>query len=226
MKCEITNRERLIDEYLSGALSDEEKESFDEHCFGCDVCFRELRLREEMAGLIRDEGEILFADYLEKRKTKKQGVFQTVLDKLSSFNLTYQPRWVYATASVAVIVLCVVIYRTAFLPGNGDRFSANFIPTPYLEEMITDVSRSYSLVVLSPQIGDAVEGNIQFQWEEIGEEPLSLKILNNRGEELFSSTQTNHHYIFKQNLNPGLYYWKMESDEELLFVGKFLVGKP
>jgi hypothetical protein len=30
-------------------------------------------------------------------------------------------------------------------------------------------------------------------------------------------------YVFSQKIPPGLYYWKLESKDELLFLGKFLV---
>ena len=227
MTCEIENRERLIDDYIAGALSEEEMEFFDEHCFGCDTCFHELRLREEMAGLIKKEGKVLFADYLEQRETKKRGIFQSVLDKLPFFAWTSQPGWIYATAGVAVVILCVVLYRGAFMPGNVDRISDPFAASSYLEEMIDDVSRSYSLVVHMPQPGDTMAGDPFFQWDKIEAKPIQLKILNNRGEELFTVTPERNRYIHRQKLNPGLYYWKLESEEDLLFVGKFfVVAKP
>jgi len=223
MKCEIENREQLIEDYIAGTLSEEERESFDEHCFGCDICFQELRLREEMACLIKREGKVLFADYLKQRETRTRGIFRSILDKLPYFVSTFQPRWIYATAGVAIFILCVVIYRGAFMPGTVDRVSNPFAVSPYLEEMIIDVSRSYSLIVHMPQPGDTIAGDPFFQWEKIEIQPIHLKILNNRGEELFTVTPEGHRYIHRQKLEPGLYYWKLESEEDLLFVGKFFV---
>ena len=52
---------------------------------------------------------------------------------------------------------------------------------------------------------------------------LVLKILNNKGTEVYSAEAEKNEYVFKETLNPGLYYWKLEYREEMLFVGKFRV---
>ncbi|MDZ7342158.1 MAG: hypothetical protein ONB27_12450, partial [candidate division KSB1 bacterium] len=104
-------------------------------------------------------------------------------------------------------------------------YAMNFQPMPYLEAMIDDVTRSFSLTVLSPKINEKLSGHILFQWQIDGATVASLKILNNRGEEIFAIKPEQNQLIFKEKLAPGLYYWKLESEEEVVYVGKFLVGE-
>lgn len=286
MKCELSNREQLIEDYVTGALSQEEMDAFDEHCFNCDLCFQELRLKEEMAALIKAEGKAIFSDYLAKQKVTKVGFVQALIDRLPRLNFEWQiPQWVYAPVAVgAVAVICFVIAKNTILPertgkifqenyiseqqktpeiteqeqftesqqpgqkeetkhsaqkaqdkpknvsgGAGgvdvrQRYAENFKASPFMEEMVNSYSvRSYAITVLSPKIDEDVKGNIFFQWEETEEEPIYLKILNNQAIELYSFTPENNQVLFTEKLKPGLYYWKLESEEDLLFVGKFFV---
>lgn len=113
-------------------------------------------------------------------------------------------------------------------PDNWEKikqaFAENFKPTPYLEEMLAYESRSYANNIISPKIGEKCAGAILFQWEKIEEKPIYLKILNNKGTELFSLIPENNQYRFSKKLTPGLYYWKLESENDVLYVGKFLAG--
>jgi len=103
-------------------------------------------------------------------------------------------------------------------------FAENFKPTPYLEEMLAYDVRSYSITVISPKIGEKITGNILFQWKEV-EEPVYLKILDNKGAELFSFIPEGFKFVFTEKLDPGLYYWKLESEDDLLYVGKIFIGE-
>lgn len=102
-------------------------------------------------------------------------------------------------------------------------YAANFEPLPYYEEMFGEVTRSHAIDVLSPKIGDKMIDSIMFQWEMSTGEVVHLKILNNRGEEIVHYLPEQNRFIFKEKLEPGLYYWKLETEDELVYVGKFLV---
>jgi len=286
MKCELSNREQLIEDYVTGSLSQEEMDAFDEHCFNCDICFEELRLKEEMAALIKAEGKTIFSDYLAKQKVKRVGFVRSLIDKLPRLNLEWQiPQWVYAPVAVgAVAVVCFFIAKNTILPdrtgmipqenyvveqketleineqeqlaesqqpvqkeetkhstekaqdkpknvsgGAGgvdvrQLYAENFKTSPFMEEMVNSYSvRSYAITVLSPKIDENVKGNILFQWEEIEQAPIYLKILNNQAVELYSFKPENNQFLFTEKLKPGLYYWKLESEDDVLFVGKFFM---
>jgi plastocyanin len=64
--------------------------------------------------------------------------------------------------------------------------------------------------------------SITFQWTHAPGHQVILKILSNAGKEVHSVKTERDTYIFRGILKPGLYYWKLESNDELLFVGKIL----
>ena len=227
-KCEITNRDQLIDDYITGKLAQEERDKFDEHCFDCDDCFEELVLREEMVGLIREESDVLFADYLQKRKAKSENWFSSKLNQFKQLSLSTQPRWLYASAAIAVLIIFgLVVFNKLKSPVSADFYAANFEASPNLEDMVGQVFRStYSLKVLSPEKGVNLKGEITFQWEIQYDGELYLKILNNVEDVIWEEMTKSNDYRFTNELAPGLYYWKLETEDRLLYVGKFFVKKP
>lgn len=111
------------------------------------------------------------------------------------------------------------------VPQPSDLYAANFSPSANLEDWLDAELRAATLEILAPKNSSDVRGEIIFQWQ--GEPPagLQLKILNNREDALFTFTATGTQLVFKEALPPGLYYWKLETAEELLHVGKFYVGR-
>ena len=217
MTCELKNRTEIIEKYVKGKLSDHEREAFDEHCFNCEQCFRELMFYQETAELIRREGKTVFSDYLVKSDRKKSNTFKNTFNQIFRF-LTVKPwRTGIASAGLAVVVLIFILRQPASVP------SKNYETLPYFEEILSDVSRSESVTVLSPQVGAVVQNKPLFKWEGLEEERIYLIILDNQGNELFRFTTDKNQFKLSKKLNPGLYYWKLESEEDLLFLGKFLV---
>ena len=112
----------------------------------------------------------------------------------------------------------------------------DFEPEPYLEEWITENIRSDSKMidtVFSPLIGEKFYNKeIIFRWNMTNDNVVSLKILTNREEEVFNATADQTQFpllkvrtginAFKQS---GLYYWRIEDENEVLFVGKFYFFK-
>ena len=115
------------------------------------------------------------------------------------------------------------------IPNNWERlkqvFADNFKPTPYLEEMLAYESRSYSVKIFSPEIGQKLTKEIYFKWDKTDVRIAYLKILNNQGYEIFSIMPQNNEHIYREKLTPGLYYWKLESDDDILYVGKFFMDQ-
>lgn len=106
-----------------------------------------------------------------------------------------------------------------------------FKPNPYLEEWSAENIRSGIEkldTVLSPQLGEKFYNKkITFQWKMIRNEAVSLKILTNQEKEIFTATTGEQfpEYIISapQNIfkHSGLYYWRIEDENEVLYVGKF-----
>ncbi len=103
--------------------------------------------------------------------------------------------------------------------------AANYEPSETLESLVGAVTRSQGLSDIQPKNGKELEIGkaVVFSWQGSPEEPLTLRLLNNREEEAFSYSVEGNRIIGPAALQPGLYYWKLETDDDLLHVGKFLV---
>jgi hypothetical protein len=297
MKCDLLNRDKLLDDYINEALSEKDREKFEEHCFNCEICFQEVKLRDKKAGLAKPEWDELYADYLEKRSAleahniKKPGSLKSFIAMLSQIYMEIPYRFVYATATAAaILILCFFIYKSTThdktikderyilaeqdssqvkpqITEQADSFvikepeehfaiaqkqdeekevedleeiseeneeidiepdyAANFTPYPVYEYVIGEATRStdYSIQVLSPKIDEDVKDSLLFRWETDYKGPLYLEIFTNRDSLIFSEQPEDNKLVFTKKLKPGLYYWKLLSKDELLYIGKFFVGK-
>ena len=108
--------------------------------------------------------------------------------------------------------------------GNSSRKASAFAVNQNLEFMVGSRSRSFIIEVYSPGNHATLEDEIMFSWREFTSEPLSLVILNNRNETVARSPVRSGRFQFNQPLPPGCYYWKLESADELYYVGKFFIG--
>ncbi len=109
----------------------------------------------------------------------------------------------------------------------------SFKPVPYLEGWITENVRSQNDIidtVFSPAIGKKFYGGkINFRWmlNKTSTE-IIIKIMNNSEEVIFMSAPDKDQVpnynvqaapeIFKK---AGIYYWRIEDENEVLYVGKF-----
>ena len=100
---------------------------------------------------------------------------------------------------------------------------STFSINPNLEYMVNSKSRSFVIQVQSPSNNSLVSEEIFFAWSKFTQEAINLIILNNRNEIVFSSLVNDNQIKFKGKLAPGLYYWKLESQNELYHIGKFIV---
>ena len=101
----------------------------------------------------------------------------------------------------------------------------DFQESPNFENLISQEIRSnYSLKVISPVPNAEMKGKeIVFMWKTNLTENVFLEIYNNKEKRIYSSGTKNNQLIVENTLKPGLYYWKLENEENLLYVGKFLV---
>ena len=111
---------------------------------------------------------------------------------------------------------------------QNELYAANFAESEDLEYLIDQQVRgSEDFTLVSPEMGITVSKEIYFKWLSGTKEQLDLVILNNREEVLFKFTLTDNELIFDaadNELEPGLYYWKLESENELFYIGKFLIA--
>lgn len=228
MKCEIMDRDQRIDDFLLAKLSPEDADAFEIHLFGCPECFEELRLREQMVKLIKEERVTVVEDHARQRSPQSPiGLIKSIAE----FFRFKQSIWIYASAAAVLIGFFIIqLLRREESP---DIYAANFVELPHLESKLGQTLRSadLSLSVIAPQIGDNFSGIIAFRWEieKDGGKfngPLELKILDNRENLVHAANIESGQYNFKENLAPGLYYWTLDNRGETLYVGKFFVKKP
>ena len=114
----------------------------------------------------------------------------------------------------------VIVKRNVHVPSN---FSVN----PNLESMIGTRYRSVSVQVLSPRDNTAltVGSDIAFAWKLTNPGPVTFKIIDNRNRETCQYEVRGGRFTLKEHLGPGLYYWKLEDHQDLLYIGKFFIKK-
>lgn len=216
MKCDLKNRDQQIEAFLARTLSPEEAEAFSEHFFNCDVCYEQLRLREEMQNLIRAEGKVLFADAHATQHERRRRFALPAL-KL---------KWFLVPAVAVAIIAFFIITQTK--DGSKQFSGPSFDESANLEDVIRHPTyRSSRLLrVISPANGAIISGQARFRWRTEYGGPIYWKLLDNKEKVVASDTTRNDEYELKKTtLPPGLYYWKLESDEDLLHVGKFFAGE-
>jgi len=113
-------------------------------------------------------------------------------------------------------------------PAAGKKKSAQlpdprYHVNPNLENMIGSHLRSGFLEVLTPIDNSELTSPIHFSWKRGFVKPHTLKIVNNKNNVLYKYPVQGSSFDFKGKLRPGLYYWKLENRNELLYVGKFFV---
>ncbi len=100
----------------------------------------------------------------------------------------------------------------------------NYKKSKYFESYI-DNFRSPEIRILLPAASATFEygSEIMFIWNyHPSEDSLHLSIFDNKENRLFY-LKVDSEYILKIDLKPGIYYWKLESEEDLIFMNKFYV---
>ncbi len=101
-----------------------------------------------------------------------------------------------------------------------------FKDNPNLEYMVDSTHRGRMIQIISPEFKIIKEGDLVFRWQNHIDKKLILKILNNVNETLYTFVAKGSMVEFHGELNPGLYYWKLEDKENLYHVGKFIIREP
>ena len=96
----------------------------------------------------------------------------------------------------------------------------NFTPSPNLEDLVGTTVRSSGVDIVSPSSGDTLTAPVRFAWKGTVSRIL---ILSNTEQVIASADVSGSPFVLKEMLAPGLYYWKLEGNDELLAVGKFIV---
>jgi hypothetical protein len=108
---------------------------------------------------------------------------------------------------------------------------STFTENKQWELRLNERQRSGSEVRMNAPVSGSnfTENKIEFSWEN---GPISgklfLGLLTNENKEVFYQEVTGNKFFLNTkeiNLKPGLYYWTLESEEDVLSVGKFYFRK-
>lgn len=230
MNCEFFDArsrdiDTFLDDYLTGRLAKREVEEFELHYLDCDECFHKLKVREQMMGVVLEKGEVLFADLIqEENQEKEHQVFKVVWDGFSRFLWKGRLRWVCATG-LALALLGAIVLWIKGKPGPPPAESYQMYA--YFEELIANQEfrrAGEAIRILSPLSGSRFQRGEQvwLRWETQKDQPVTLEIMNNKGNEIFNAAPQNNSYLFKEELTPGLYYWKIKTANDFR-IGKFYI---
>lgn len=218
----------MIEKYLAGALSQQEIDAFDEHTFYCKTCFTALRFHEEMVEVLAQPVEAAApSQSVSVRTFSLSGVIDVITGWARSPR--FVPLAIGAAAAVVIAVLGFYWLQQQSLDEQRRLFAANSQAYPMYERLVDDYRRAGTITVESPKNGFNCRDDLVFAWQRESEDTLYVKIFSNTDELLHMFATAENRYIFKNaavRLQPGLYYWKLEDEEEMKYVGKFFVKKP
>ncbi|MBD3410700.1 MAG: hypothetical protein GF419_10905 [Ignavibacteriales bacterium] len=98
-----------------------------------------------------------------------------------------------------------------------------FRPNDALENLLTMEIAPPGLTIHSPEVGDTLVAPITFSWSFGTPEQRYVTVFSNAGvhDEL---EVKNDAAVMNETPPPGVYYWKLSSMEDLLYIGKFYVA--
>jgi len=104
-----------------------------------------------------------------------------------------------------------------------------FIPLLYLEALAGESVRASSPGVVAPAMNHVYEKGqiIEFRFTPVFRIPSTIEILDNLGtlKQVLKPGPGGNCTLNDTTLPPGLYYWKALREDNLVFVGKFYIGR-
>ncbi len=221
MKCDLKNRSQVIAAYLTGELAEAAMHEFEQHYFQCEECFQELKIGQGAVNLIEREGaEVLAipATWLEKARQALAVIFS-------------RRQWAFALAAILLLAASITLLKYLSQPTAPESYAENFQPSPRLDDLMRQTYQSPTLLAqVSPPNDTNFVEEIFFQWRLADEQnyagAFELRLLNNRGEELYKFKTDARQFHLDKKLKPGLYYWSLLTENEMAHLGRFYVRKP
>jgi len=195
-------------------LSKKEKFFFNTHLAGCKICTERL---QEVADI-------------EDKETKKQtavilGISPSIF------------RYAIAAVLVAAVGLALVVITQDFQQNTiasneiaidkplaaATSDPAKFIPNQVLENFIERTVRSTQNVsLLAPAAGETLSTPYTITWQG-SKKIYTLTVVNNKNADVWKKTTSSFEIVLDSKLDAGLYYLKLEVNEKLVQVRKFVV---
>ena len=236
--------EGIIENYLLHRLNESETTDFEEHLLYCQECRRLLVETKEIMALtqyiaihstkvearqIAQKKAPFFVPFMKAAAVLlitvcSAGIIWSLLQKpakslVQSENKTSPVKNIGDSISNRNVSHDSIINKIAI------NFSEkNFQKLTSFEAQIGQEYRSDAIEIISPKNMKmfSPSKNIDFQWQKTDIKSLVLSLYNNQGKLIFQK-EISSIFILKQRLQPGLYYWQLETEADILYTGKFLV---
>jgi len=239
---------KLAELYFSQVLTPEEEVEFEEHLLLCEICRNNILMLEMVKEALeelktnefrRKINEPFSRRYINKRAFFKIAAVTILLTGLTGLFYLLSVRIgknrIESEISKGIEESASDRYHDdrsrIFLQqdtfsGSGrseelNHLSEGFAPVPFFENIIRQSYRNGGITVLSP-LNDTIRKIPVFKWADSGIQTLNLKIINNREEVIFSNKITNGTSP-EITIPSGLYYWQLQSSDETLFTGRFVL---
>ena len=239
--------EGIIENYLLHRLNERETTDFEEHLLYCQECRRLLvetkgimtlaqymaihTSKEEPKKVATKKGVMLNLTWMKAASVLliavcSAGIIWSLLQKptkvlVRSENKTNPVKNIEDSISTKNVSHDSLINKIAINYGENC-----FRKLPSFESQIGQEYRSDAIEIISPKSTKTFisSENIDFQWQKTDIKSLILSLYDNQGK-LIVQKEISSIYILRKRLQPGLYYWQLETKDDIVYTGKFLVVK-
>lgn len=107
-----------------------------------------------------------------------------------------------------------------------NEIAMNMRESSIFENLVASQYRSIDIAIISPALKQKFSAGMTIDFKFNGDisVPITLLIYNNTGNKILEKNNIfENNYKLENKLLPGLYYWKIKREDDLLFVGKFYV---
>lgn len=107
---------------------------------------------------------------------------------------------------------------------NKPLLAERFVPLSSLESLVGEATRADDILVSQPvpELGISYGDSITFAWKTESSEPVEICLFDNKGTKVRTVRPSGKASYFMKTLDlePGLYYWKLLKNDQLVTAGK------
>jgi len=189
--------EEMIDKYLLNRLTEDEKNTLEEHYFNCPSCFEKIVERDELVAAIKYKGQEIFKDEYVAEAAKGE----TWWEKVTSFLTPKQ----WTTAAVSAALIAVIVFGVLpMLKPTAPQF--------YINE---DEVRGSKITLISP-IWESETVPSKFEWKKMGEDVEYKIYIYDNGNVVWEQPTVENFIILPENIKKSLasgqkYSWQVKA---------------
>lgn len=193
--------EEIIDKYLLNQLSDDQKNTFEEHYFNCPSCFEKMVERDELIAAIKYKGQEIFKDEYVAESAKGE----TWWEKATSFLTPKQ----WATVAISAALVAVIVFGVLpMLKTTSTQF--------YIYD---DAVRGSKITLISP-VWESETVPSKFEWKKMGEDVEYRIYIYDNGNVVWNEATKDNSITLPENIKNSLISGKIYSWQVKAFSAK------